>query len=41
MELEFGCRKLDLEQPHIDETTDLAQVEVNKIVAVSTHAVVF
>jgi hypothetical protein len=34
--LELEGRKLDLEEKRIDQTTDLAQVEVNKIEAVSS-----
>jgi hypothetical protein len=36
-ELELEGRKLDLEQARIDQATDLAQVEVNKIEAASTN----
>jgi hypothetical protein len=36
MTLELEGRKLDLEQAKIDQTTDLAQVEVNKIEAGSS-----
>ena len=31
--LELEGRKLDLEQSRIDQTTDLAQIEVNKVEA--------
>ena len=36
MQLELEGRKLDLEQARIDQATDLAQVEVNKIEAGSS-----
>lgn len=36
MQLELEGRKLDLEEKRIDQTTDLAQVEVNKIEAASS-----
>ena len=37
MQLELEGRKLDLEQARIDQATDLAQVEVNKIEAGSSN----
>jgi hypothetical protein len=37
MALELEGRKLDLEQEKIEQTTDLAQVEVNKIEAASSN----
>jgi hypothetical protein len=37
MQLELEGRKLDLEQARIDQTTDLAQVEVNKIEAANAN----
>lgn len=37
MQLELEGRKLDLEQARIDQATDLAQVEVNKIEAASNN----
>jgi hypothetical protein len=37
IELELEGRKLDLEQARIDQATDLAQVEVNKIEAASSN----
>jgi hypothetical protein len=37
MSLELEGRKLDLEQEKIEQTTDLAQVEVNKIEAASSN----
>jgi len=37
MQLELEGRKLDLEQARIDQATDLAQVEVNKIEAASPN----
>ena len=37
IELELGGRKLDLEQARIDQATDLAQVDVNKIEAASSN----
>ena len=37
MELELEGRKLDLEQARIDQATDLAQVDVNKIEATSSN----
>ena len=37
MELELEGRKLDLEQARIDQSTDLAQVDVNKIEAASSN----
>ena len=36
-ELELEGRKLDLEQARIDQATDLAQVDVNKIEAASSN----
>jgi len=35
--LELEGRKLDLEQQRIDQTTDLAQIEVNKVEAASSN----
>jgi hypothetical protein len=37
IELELEGSKLDLEQARIDQATDLAQVEVNKIEAASSN----
>ena len=37
IELELEGRKLDLEQARIDQATDLAQVDVNKIEAASSN----
>jgi len=37
MQLELEGRKLDLEQARIDQATDLAQVEVNKIEAANNN----
>ena len=37
MELELEGRKLELEQARIDQATDLAQVDVNKIEAASSN----
>jgi hypothetical protein len=37
IELEIEGRKLDLEQARIDQATDLAQVDVNKIEAASSN----
>ena len=38
--LELEGRKLDLEQARIDQTTDLAQIEVNKVEAASASVFV-
>ena len=38
--LELEGRKLDLEQSRIDQTTDLAQIEVNKVEAASASVFV-
>ena len=38
--LDLEARKLDLEQSRIDQTTDLAQIEVNKVEAASASVFV-
>jgi hypothetical protein len=38
MEMEIEQRKLDLEEKRIDQATDLAQIEVNKIEAAPSVA---
>jgi hypothetical protein len=40
MEMEIEQRKLDLEEKRIDQATDLAQIEVNKIEAASSSVFV-
>jgi len=40
MEMEIEQRKLDLEEKRIDQATDLAQIEVNKIEAGQTNVFV-
>ena len=40
MEMEVEQRKLDLEEKRIDQATDLAQIEVNKIEAASSSVFV-
>jgi hypothetical protein len=40
MEMEVEQRKLDLEEKRIDQATDLAQIEVNKVEAASSSVFV-
>ena len=40
MEMEIEQRKLDLEEKKIDQATDLAQIEVNKVEAASSNVFV-